>query len=365
MTASPPSAATSLLVPVYLDAWVVDSSFQTPLALYAADYAKLEQFASPFPPPYAAKGGGEAKTANLGIHLHWALPDALTRGRPPSSGGEIDFPHVPNRWLVVRVGLDAGGKSQCKLWVVQSDFLDTQIGTTAAALSGTGVSQISLAAGASEPIAANTVLRVGAPGDAHGVTVRTVAPAVAVGGQAIAIAPCASPPALPAGPAVTVPGTSPFLDPRQPSAMQINLGKTASPVINQIGIGRTHAIDAWEARTDAQDGLFLQAVGPGNVSFAAHVHSIRDVFSFNDADLPAEDKDHKLAFTYMVVGWYSDSAAGDPLRGISTYLPDVWKTLPDWQKQSRADRFKTLLATHKWSVKGDVGDSPPIPRACH
>src|ERR1700722_1372368 len=104
MTASPPSAATSLLVPVYLDAWVVDSSFQTPLALYAADYAKLEQFASPFPPPYAAKGGGEAKTANLGVHLHWALPDALTRGRPPSYRGVIQIMPVPYHLHIVTDG---------------------------------------------------------------------------------------------------------------------------------------------------------------------------------------------------------------------------------------------------------------------
>ena len=60
-----------------------------------------------------------------GIHLHWALPDALTRGFQPrnASGTEnersIIFPCVPNRWLVTRT--DAGGGH--RQWVVESDYL--------------------------------------------------------------------------------------------------------------------------------------------------------------------------------------------------------------------------------------------------
>ncbi len=41
-----------------------------------------------------------------GVHLHWALPDALTRGenRPGKTGAarKLTFPAVPNRWLVTR-----------------------------------------------------------------------------------------------------------------------------------------------------------------------------------------------------------------------------------------------------------------------
>ncbi len=61
-----------------------------------------------------------------GLHLHWALPDALTIGRhPPGAGGEpdpsrpIEFPAIPNRWLVIRTG---GGLAD-KRWVVESDYL--------------------------------------------------------------------------------------------------------------------------------------------------------------------------------------------------------------------------------------------------
>src|ERR1700747_841260 len=62
-----------------------------------------------------------------GVHLHWALPDALTRGFQPRSGGvgnaserSIIFPLVPNRWLVTRTDASGGGKRQ---WVVESDYL--------------------------------------------------------------------------------------------------------------------------------------------------------------------------------------------------------------------------------------------------
>ena len=36
-----------------------------------------------------------------GVHLHWALPDGLSRGR--FAGAEAAFPPVPNRWLVLRL----------------------------------------------------------------------------------------------------------------------------------------------------------------------------------------------------------------------------------------------------------------------
>jgi hypothetical protein len=61
-----------------------------------------------------------------GLHLHWALPDALTVGRhPPGANGEpdpsrpIEFPSIPNRWLVIRTG----GNLKTKRWVVESDYL--------------------------------------------------------------------------------------------------------------------------------------------------------------------------------------------------------------------------------------------------
>lgn len=51
-----------------------------------------------------------------GIHLHWALPDTLTRGVHTQEGTK--FPAVPNRWLVIRRLKEVEQK-----WIVESDFL--------------------------------------------------------------------------------------------------------------------------------------------------------------------------------------------------------------------------------------------------
>jgi hypothetical protein len=52
-----------------------------------------------------------------GVHLHWALPDALTRLN--QEDGDTRIPAVPNRWLVTR---SRNGKIELQ-WVVESDFL--------------------------------------------------------------------------------------------------------------------------------------------------------------------------------------------------------------------------------------------------
>ncbi|NEQ38267.1 MAG: hypothetical protein F6K40_19175 [Okeania sp. SIO3I5] len=57
-----------------------------------------------------------------GIHLHWALPDALTKGIQVNDHNETQtvFPPVPNRWLVTRSNKDNEIEKQ---WVVESDYL--------------------------------------------------------------------------------------------------------------------------------------------------------------------------------------------------------------------------------------------------
>jgi hypothetical protein len=62
----------------------------------------------------------EGETRPLpGIHLHWALPDALTRSEVDSQRGTVTRP-APNRFLVAR--LRAGAPS-VDAWVVESDYL--------------------------------------------------------------------------------------------------------------------------------------------------------------------------------------------------------------------------------------------------
>lgn len=53
-----------------------------------------------------------------GVHLHWALPDALTKATLKPDGAI--FPRVPNRWLIVRTGFST---SDPMGWIVESDYL--------------------------------------------------------------------------------------------------------------------------------------------------------------------------------------------------------------------------------------------------
>ncbi|MDF2627836.1 MAG: hypothetical protein K0R39_1667 [Symbiobacteriaceae bacterium] len=57
-----------------------------------------------------------------GVHLHWALPDALTTATSTDAG--LDFPVVPNRWLVTRFALQ-GTTTATRSWIVESDALST------------------------------------------------------------------------------------------------------------------------------------------------------------------------------------------------------------------------------------------------
>lgn len=98
----------SLLVPISVAAKIVKA--QTPVPSLAGD---------PF---------NTALSLEPGIHVHWALPDALTRARhigedsgsntPPQ---QVIFPGVPDLWLVTRFNPPAAGVPRTwKAWVVDS-----------------------------------------------------------------------------------------------------------------------------------------------------------------------------------------------------------------------------------------------------
>jgi len=98
--------ASSLLVPISLTAKVIGD----PLSV----------------PALGGKPFNENASLESGVHVHWALPDALTRARliADDSPDLALFPAVPDLWLVIRFnsvppGLDAGKRSW-RAWVVDS-----------------------------------------------------------------------------------------------------------------------------------------------------------------------------------------------------------------------------------------------------
>lgn len=69
-------------------------------------------------PDIAKKG----EALECGIHLHFILPDAFTH-----SPDGIDFPAVPNRYIVTRMFVDpASKKLVSKSFIVESDFISTE-----------------------------------------------------------------------------------------------------------------------------------------------------------------------------------------------------------------------------------------------
>ena len=113
-----------LMVPIHLDALHLESGQSVVEAM--ADFTKLPYFdGTRDVNPDVANISEEIvsqpfQNENLslkpGIHLHWALPDALTKGVQSDKG--TTFPAVPNRWLITRSGVGT-----TKQWIVESDYL--------------------------------------------------------------------------------------------------------------------------------------------------------------------------------------------------------------------------------------------------
>lgn len=79
---------------------------------------------------------------------------------------------------------------------------------------------------------------------------------------------------------------------------------------------------------------FLQAVGPGEVSWSVSFNNVLNVIALHD-DLP----ETPATYAYVVSGWYADPA-GDPLYGLPTDDPLAWE--------------EALRQRFNWSV----GDTP-------
>ena len=135
--------ACALFVPIHLDALVLAKPdlFVGPSAHFARlphmwqgtdvnpDVPNLGK--SVVAPPFQDR----SFLLGAGVHLHWALPDGLTRAqhvkdgdsKPAGPGSGFihsgGFPAVPNRWLVVRRHEIAGHWVADQTWVVESDYL--------------------------------------------------------------------------------------------------------------------------------------------------------------------------------------------------------------------------------------------------
>jgi hypothetical protein len=116
------SSTLSLLVPMNVTALCVSQRDQSSGLKFGKIAAEFQNLAtkpylgsSVLPKPF------EEESVPPGIHLHWALPDALTRSDPSDANG---FRQAPNRFLVVRFAAgETSVELEKKAWIVESDYL--------------------------------------------------------------------------------------------------------------------------------------------------------------------------------------------------------------------------------------------------
>ena len=96
-----------ILVPVDVQAYVVPTGGQE----QCVDVAGVDGDPAPFDP-------GAVRAA--GVHLHWALPDALLRGENDPVTKKVKLPRLPDRWVVVRTLLPEGARAAYAVQMVLS-----------------------------------------------------------------------------------------------------------------------------------------------------------------------------------------------------------------------------------------------------
>jgi hypothetical protein len=133
------SQTSALLVPINVEALCVNSRTQTSVFMPAlTNFDELPYNNNPSrQKPFLSELVGAQPFASgspleLGVHLHWAMPDGLMHGEqagdaaPKAGVGEpasqaFRFPLLPDRWLVTRTELGSPGASVS--WVVDSRFV--------------------------------------------------------------------------------------------------------------------------------------------------------------------------------------------------------------------------------------------------
>ncbi|OPC84575.1 hypothetical protein B4N89_29890 [Embleya scabrispora] len=125
------AANDTLVVPIEVSAFAVNPAARDTDGTYAIHRwtAVFQDFGtrrmSPEPDPFTELQPWRDDPSRLGVHLMWHLPEGLTQGHE-SGDADIEFPLVPNRWLVVR----SHGTGSVRSWIVESDHLGND-GTSA------------------------------------------------------------------------------------------------------------------------------------------------------------------------------------------------------------------------------------------
>ncbi len=115
-----------LLVPIdvqalYVPAGSTEAMVRLPMLVAGANGQTAQNAEDGMPDPFDAGAPREA-----GVHLHWAMPDALLRGsfRKADDGASnrLALPPLPDRWVVLRLVLPRGATQPVTTgWVIEAD----------------------------------------------------------------------------------------------------------------------------------------------------------------------------------------------------------------------------------------------------
>src|SRR5882724_2021511 len=115
-----------LLVPrdvqaVYVQPGSTERMVRLPMLVAGTNGNVVENPEDGMPDPFA---DGDVRPA--GVHLHWAMPDALLRGtfdqRADGAANRLSLPLLPDRWVVLRLLLPNGATDPLITgWVIEAD----------------------------------------------------------------------------------------------------------------------------------------------------------------------------------------------------------------------------------------------------
>jgi len=123
-----------LIVPMNIEALCVHSDAGAIFKPSPYNFTKLPDSKQTDVPNLSEKvmTGTGLVSMGVGVHLHWALPDGLTKGTSPQdTTGSVAFPDTPDRWLITRTYSDISDPknpvNRVKSWVIESNYVsDTQ-----------------------------------------------------------------------------------------------------------------------------------------------------------------------------------------------------------------------------------------------
>jgi len=119
-----------LIVPIQVETWVVNEAVLTAslsdpakgIERWSLDYTQLERFQSPAHVPF--RNETTIQNTEPGVYLHWTIPSSLRHASQAEGNpsGPMQFPLLPNRWLVVRYS----GPTEARIangWIIESDYI--------------------------------------------------------------------------------------------------------------------------------------------------------------------------------------------------------------------------------------------------